>query len=759
MGPVVTDEGEGDGEDAGGVGDRLARLARSEEALRLSEQRFRLGFDHAAIGLAVTDLEARFIEVNPALCVMLGRTEAELLALSALDVTHPDDREQSEERFMRVTAATPTTVQGEKRYLRPDGSVVWALVSRSLIVGADGRPESSYAQIVDITERRQAEEEARSRAGQQAAVALLGRRALSGAELDDLMIEAAEVLATGLDAEVSGVWEVLGDEMCLRAAVGWPEGSVDTERHEITPGSLAAFTLASDLPVIADDLATETRFVVYSAASVLGLVGAMTLVIRVDDVPFGMLGVGSRRRRVFNDDDVHFVEAVANVLASAIGRGRAEQDIRRQALHDALTGLPNRALLLDRIEHALARLGRTGGHLAVLFADLDRFKMVNDRMGHAAGDSLLVAVADRLRSTVRPGDTVARLGGDEFVVLCEDVDGENGALASAIRLSSALERPFDINGTEVIVTLSTGVALVGASDLVTVGPDSVLADADLAMYQAKANGRARAEVFIGDMRASSAHRMATESALRRALERSELCVHYQPIVALQCSSIVGVEALVRWSHVDRGLLAPSEFVPLAEELGLVVPIGGWVLAEACRQAMAWPVDAADFFVSVNLSGRQLTHPGLIADVTEALDGSGLPPHALWLEVTETTLMVDAAAAAGVLGKLKDLGVRLAIDDFGTGYSSLAYLKRFPIDALKVDRTFVEGLGSGGDEASIAAAIVLLADVLGLRAVAEGVERADQVAELARLGCWGAQGFLLGRPQTAASLAPVLVAGR
>jgi diguanylate cyclase (GGDEF)-like protein len=433
--------------------------------------------------------------------------------------------------------------------------------------------------------------------------------------------------------------------------------------------------------------------------------------------------------------------------------------VRRQALHDSLTGLPNRTLLLDRLDQGLARLRRREGALAVLFADIDRFKVVNDSLGHGFGDRLLIALAERLRATLRPGDTVARLGGDEFVVLCEDLASADDALATARRMASGLDRPFRIDGQEVYVTMSTGVTMVTSSEAQSAASDALLRDADLAMYQAKANGRARWEVFNTAMRAGVVHRVATETALRRAVERGELCAAYQPIVTVAGRSIVGAEALVRWRHPDEGMVPPDRFIPVAEESGLIVPVGRWVLHEACRQGALWAAEGTGdpdaFFVSVNLSARQLTHPDLVEDVAEALGTSALHPASLCLEITETAVMEDVRTVASVLGRLKELGVRLAIDDFGTGYSSLAYLKRFPIDVLKIDRAFMEGLGVGGEDAAIVAAMVRLADALGLLVIAEGLETAGQLAELQRLGCWGAQGYYLSPPAPPSAFADFL----
>jgi diguanylate cyclase (GGDEF)-like protein len=421
-------------------------------------------------------------------------------------------------------------------------------------------------------------------------------------------------------------------------------------------------------------------------------------------------------------------------------RARGEL-LAHQAIHDPLTGLPNRVLFVDRLQRAL----REGGHasqLAVLFLDIDHFKVVNDSLGHPAGDRLLVALADRLRATIRPSDTVARFGGDEFTVLCTGVPDEATALELARRLAEAVAKPIALAEGEVFVTASVGIAISG-TELET--PETLLRNADAAMYRAKEQGRARSELFRADAHAQAVRHLRTGNELHRALERGELRMHYQPIVSLETGRIAGFEALLRWEHPKRGLVGPDEFVGLAEETGLVVPIGSWALEESCRQAEYWHSHGSNITISVNLSPRQLAEPGLPNDVARVLQATRVNPDLVWLEITETALMRDAESAVRALGALRALGVHLAVDDFGTGYSSMTYLKRFPVEALKVDRTFVDGIGRDAEDSAICTAVVSLAHALGLRAVAEGVETPEQIAELRTLGCELAQGYLFGRP--------------
>ncbi len=428
---------------------------------------------------------------------------------------------------------------------------------------------------------------------------------------------------------------------------------------------------------------------------------------------------------------------------------RAEDLLAHQAVHDSLTGLVNRGVLLDRLARVLARGRGDSSMVAVVFLDLDQFKWVNDSHSHAAGDGLLVDVAHRLSDALRPGDTLARFGGDEFVVLCERVGQEGDVVELVTRLTTALEAPFclqDMNNVRidgVTVTASAGVATAVPGTGVVA--ELLIRDADIAMYRAKERGRARYELFDEGMRARATERLRTHQELLQALAADELVVHFQPVVDPRNGVVTGSEALVRWRHPERGLLLPDVFVPLAEQTGLIVPLGAAVLQQACSTTAAWNLArATPLTVAVNLSARQLGHPDLLATVADALQVSGLPPHLLCVEVTETVVMEDPAESTRLLGTLRGLGVQVAIDDFGTGYSSMAYLLTLPLDLLKIDRSFVEATAGGGAGTAIVTAVVALAGSLGMGVVAEGVEHAAQRDLLVSLGVTAAQGWLWGR---------------
>ncbi|MBA3894604.1 MAG: EAL domain-containing protein, partial [Gemmatimonadales bacterium] len=437
-------------------------------------------------------------------------------------------------------------------------------------------------------------------------------------------------------------------------------------------------------------------------------------------------------------------------------RKRLEEQLTHQAFHDPLTGLANRALFRDRVSHALALAQRSAQPITVLFLDLDDFKRVNDSLGHAEGDRLLVAAAERFLSCARAADTVSRLGGDEFAILIEHAAGPDGRGELLERLATAMGHPFTLSGNQVQVTASIGVATATPGDTA----DDLLRNADVAMYAAKRRGKGRSETYESRMYADVRNRLEMEAALRAAIDGGELTLHYQPIVHLGSGAIYGVEALVRWEHQTYGHLLPQHFIPLAEETGLIVKLGCWVLDEACRQVQAWRLahPHVPLSVSVNISGRQLQGPGIGDALGDALASSGVDPSAVILEITESVLMQQTDAVLERLQALKKLGVRLAIDDFGTGYSSLSYLQRFPIDILKIAKPFVEEVALGAERAALARAIIGLGDTLRLQTVAEGIEMAEQRAALIELGCPLGQGHHFARALPAEAIERLL-AGR
>ncbi|HYF28483.1 MAG TPA: EAL domain-containing protein, partial [Baekduia sp.] len=521
------------------------------------------------------------------------------------------------------------------------------------------------------------------------------------------------------------------------------------------PGSEAGFVLASDRPVVIDDLAAEQRF---DAAPVLRRQGArsgMSVAFRGSSRAYGVLGAHTVASRRFGEDDAAFLQSVAHVLGSAWERLESERATRHAALHDTLTDLPNRALLHDRLAQALTRARRSGGRVALLLADLDNFKLVNDSLGHEAGDQLLMALSRRLAEAVRASDTVARLGGDEFVVLLDGVGSDADVDRLTRRVVESWQAPLPTGQGDVWVSASVGVTVCegGTRDAAT-----LLREGDAAMYRAKAAGRGRTAHFDDGMREEGLRALRLQSDLRAALDRGQLRLAFQPIVCAEGGAPAGVEALLRWTSPRDGDVSPAEFVALAEQAGFIDRLGAFALDESCARLAAWRarfgLPAERLYVSVNVSALQLADPAFVDQVAQALARHRLPPAALALELTETALLQEGAEPRATIAALHDMGVRLVLDDFGTGYSSLSYLTRVPVSQLKIDRSFVSGPHAGSSE-PIFAAVSSMAAALGLSVVAEGVETHEQLERVTAQGCNLAQGYLFSRPVPALELPEAL----
>jgi diguanylate cyclase (GGDEF)-like protein len=614
----------------------------------------------------------------------------------------------------------------------------------------DGSIECALVVARDVTESRNAELRLQHRARQQEAVARLGQIALRDPDPKELADEVVATCARTLELEICCALELRGDATAFDvvASVGLRPGCED-EPVPNTLATQAGWTIHASAPLVIDDLPSETRFGDTTVLLDHGVVSGMMVPIEGRDRPFGVIGCHTGWTRRFDTDDVNFLTAVGNVLSTAIQRRREEESSRHAALHDPLTGLPNRTLALDRLRHALARRGRDGGLVATLMLDLDRFKVINDSLGHHAGDELLLALAPRLSEALRKSDTVARLSGDEFLVICHAPAGVREVIAVAERLAAAVSRPIVLDSGEHFMTASIGISI--ASDPHDT-PSSLLRDADAAMYRAKRRGSGRYELFDDEMRAQVLTRMRTENELRRAIASDELRVHYQPIIDLRSGRPLATEALVRWEHPERGIVAPADFIAIAEETGLIIGLGRWVLETACAQGAAWQKRyGTDLQMFVNVSGRQIASPQFPREVRDIAVNSGMRPGTLGLEVTESVLIEEAESPMAVLNKLRAYGLRLVLDDFGRGYSSLSYLKHLPLDGMKIDRSFTDGLTGDLKDVVILRALVDMAHALGMSVVAEGVESAMQADELRRLGCRNVQGFLFSRPLPAPSI--------
>ncbi len=668
----------------------------------INSQLFEEVFERSIIGLALVAADGSYLRANREFCRLTGYSEVELRSLRL------EETVDAESGAPAGGTAWAGSRSDERRFLRADGRVAKTRVTRSWMSADPDRQPCLLVQVEDLESARRAERKAQARAERAMEVAALSRRAMQGLDLGALIDEATSV---------------------IRAALGLREDDI--------------------VPVRRGDPSAEPPQIAFPAPDDV----AFSVPIGAGDGPYAAIRV-SRADRSLSLEELQFLHEVADVVAAASERARHEERVNHTAHHDPLTGLANRSLLMDRLGVELARARRTGQTVAVLFVDLDRFKVINDSLGHAAGDALLIDVASRLQGTLRLEDTVARIGGDEFVMVCGGLNLPGEVDVIAARVSTVLSEPHVVAGREVYACPSIGIALAPGT---STDPEDLVADADLAMYQAKAAGRGRWVVFTPALRGDTT-RVELESGLRHALERGELRVVYQPVIDLADGGIIGAEALVRWDHPQRGLLLPMEFIPLAEETGLIVPVGRWVLAEACRQAAEWQangvVPGERFEISVNVSARQVS-ADFARDVIAALESSGLDPTHLALEITETFLMQDAQAAYAVLAELRRRGVRISVDDFGTGYSSLAYLKRFPLDLVKVDRSFVRDIGPDAEDSAVVAAVASLARSIGLQVIAEGVETADQLERLRALGCQAAQGFLFSKPLAPAAFEALL----
>jgi diguanylate cyclase (GGDEF)-like protein/PAS domain S-box-containing protein len=681
-----------------------------EDELRDSESRFKALVQNASDIIIVVDDTGFLRYVSPAFERILGISSADFGARQAAELLHTDDLAKMRSESPDIVYGTTRGWQTELRLQHADGFWRWFEATVT-----DHREDPDVGGIVgnlhDITERKQAEEALR--------------------EAHERFRSAFENAPIGMGmSDIEG--RILRANSAYGRIVGYPADQLcgmnvhdltHPDDRESSKAEMAHLALSGT-----DGYRIEKRYVHADGHEVW--VSVSVSCVRDDEgKPLYMIGQ---------------IEDITE-------RRELRERLAHDAIHDLLTGLPNRALFTDRLELSLQRAQRDGHVVAVMFLDLDHFKLVNDSLGHDAGDRLLCLVAQQLTSVLRASDTLARFGGDEFTVLC-DVTDKAEALEIAGRLLEVMSRPLQVPGSEHYVSVSLGLALSG--ETCRSGAE-LLRNADVAMFQAKEVGPGRIEVYQPNTDATRVRRLHTSNELHRALERAELELHYQPFVELHTESLVGLEALVRWNHPTRGLLLPAEFISLAEDSGLIVPLGRWVLEEACRQAALWHVRRSEagaelgrLNMAVNVSARQLADEAFPETVAGALEESGLDPDKLWLEITESTLMTHGESTVALLSSLRDLGVHLAIDDFGTGYSSLSYLKQFPVETLKVDRSFVNEIDHDSGDIAIVRAIIALGDSLGLSVIAEGVERSTQADELRALGCFLAQGYLYCRPQPA-----------
>ena len=730
----------------------------ANERAASGERRFRLMIENISDTVSILGGDGTLLATTGQLKEILGYPAEWWAGRSIFDLAHPGDLERGAELLAAVLSSPPGSEHSaELRARHADGS--WQIIDLHAVNLLDDPDVGGIVLTTrNVTTSRRSET---LLASQARALEQIARNA----DLEQCLSKVIWVVGDQRDDAVGAIF-VLDEDgaLRLRASTGLPAAVVaaivDTSFDDVgvwsrslragaTPSSLDLAAEALGLPG-ADVLVDEGFRASWSAA----------MVERRDDREAEITGVLVIALREARPVDADLLEVATRLAAMAIERRRVQARLAHQALHDELTGLPNRSLLLDRLGGALGRSGPNHQAVAVLFLDVDRFKVINDSLGHSVGDDLLIAFAQRLRDAVRPEDTVARFGGDELVVVLERVTSMDEVHDVASRIETSLRQPFRLGESEVVLTSSIGIAVGdGPGDT----PDTILRNADTAMYRAKERGRDRIEVFDDELRARAVSRLLFENDLRRALRRDELVVHYQPTIDLGTGQINGVEALVRWDHPRRGLVPPDAFVELAAETGLIVPLGRLVLEQAIADASGWaatnPGLADELLLAVNVSARQLNDPELPGQVERVLADHGWPVHGLALELTETELLDDAQATLQALTSLSALGVRLSVDDFGTGYSSLAYLHRFPMDIVKIDRSFVASIGIEASGIAIATGVVGMAHALDLVAVAEGIETLAQLDVLRELGCdWG-QGYLFAEPMDAASIGRLLAGDR
>jgi diguanylate cyclase (GGDEF)-like protein/PAS domain S-box-containing protein len=665
-------------------------------------------------GIIITDVADRILHVNSRLAKLIGCKIDEMIGQSAKQFLSLIEgwlffynEAQGDEQVGHAEWR-------EGQLKRRDGRQFWAEVNSTPLYANDGSQVGNLICVTDITERKWLEEYLR----------LLESVVVNANEM--VMISQAEPTEDPLNLRIIYI-----NDAFLKVTGHRAGDVIGKTAHLLVGPTTSQVELNQVRTSLLKDESVKAELEFY----------------RKDGTPF-WADINTVPIRNEHGQVTHFV----SVMREATERKQAEEQLRRNAFHDALTGLPNRLMFMERLHQTVALSQQKPGYLfAVLFLDLDRFKVINDSLGHLIGDQLLVAIARRLEGCLHRGDMVSRLGGDEFTILLEDIHDVSEATLVADRIHSELAKPFSLTGQEVFTSVSIGIAL-STTDIER--PDDLLRGADIAMYRAKAQGKSCHEVFDTEMHTHVVSLLQLENDLRRAVERQEFILHYQPIVSLSSGKIAGFEALVRWIHPEQGLIAPTKFIPLAEETGLIVPLGQWVLREACRQLRQWQIQFPQYAplnISVNLSSRQFSQTGLLESIADTLAETGLSPSALKLEITESAIMENTEAALAMLLQIKEMGIQLSVDDFGTGYSSLGYLYRFPMDVLKIDQSFVSRVDVDGEKLELVRTITTLAWNLGMDVVAEGVETTKQLAQLKALKCEYGQGYLFSKPLAPADM--------
>ena len=721
-----------------------------------SEDQFEAFLRNSPSAMFVKDLDGRYLRANEQfvrefgmpLEAILGCTDTQIFPAELAEELRTNDA---------LVLMHGRVIEFSQRRKRADG-IRTNLISKFPIRDEAGRVRGVGGTITDITAQILAAESAASQTARQNLITAFGQFALQNPEFEELITEADRTIEKGLRPQYSRYLSLEADQQTLhyRAGSGWHSAWAAQMDYDAVIETEDRFSIGARETILIDDYRAETRYHPSPIIQDHGIRSAVEVLVWGLNGPYGLLGAYSRTAGAFGRESVDFLLGIKNTLAAAIDRRCAEDRLAYLAQFDALTGLPNRNLYLDRLRQTLRHTDRDKRSVGVVFVDVDRFKSVNDKLGHSGGDEVLTQVAVRLQDCVRPDDTVARLSGDEFALVLDHLAKPEDASLVADRVITSLARPFRAHGHEVYVSASLGISIAPADGS---DPATLLKNADMAMYRAKQAGRNTYRFFLPEMNARAAERLQTETELRGALERREFVLHYQPKVAISTGLISGFEALLRWNHPKRGLVGPTEFISVLEDTGLINEVGEWVVTQVCDQIRTWQAAGLEVRpIAVNLSARQFNQNDLDASIRRILDETKIDPGLLEFELTESLLMSDSEDAVRILDNMRKCGIRLSVDDFGTGYSSLAYLKRFPLDSLKIDRTFIRHITADSGDARIAEAIISLAHSLKLKVVAEGVETEAQLAFLREHACDEMQGYLFARPMPAEECARAISDG-